>query len=105
MTWSKSTTENGRTKYYTKINNDWINVVILDNGNLFILFKGKKETLKGVKWNEERKTEILKLVIKHIVDKYDIQMKRGLMGAYDFICEIGKRQEIKAEKFGDGYDI
>ena len=96
-TWKESETKTGKTKYFTKLNNKWLSVVILDNNKLFIIYDNEKVKNNFV-WNETRKNNILDQVLFFIKQKYNI----GLVNSFIKLLENGKNEQLK---FGDGYEF
>ncbi len=107
MTWIKSTTKNGRTNYSYVFGFNRINVIVLNNNKLYIIYKNNKEYYNRT-ITESNKKVVLQEVLNYVCEKYNIELPR-LYQTYDFISEIGRREEIKTNKeinkFGDGYNI
>lgn len=101
--WKEGKTQKGLRRFYKLWANLWLNVVILQNNKLFIIYGGEKIN-NNFSWDEAQKNIILKGVEELVTEPKAFED----MLPHEKLVEIGKRENIKynkqINKFGDGYD-
>ena len=103
--WKEGKTQKGLRRFYKLWANVWLNVVILQNNKLFIIYGGEK-IKNNLIWDEGKKNIILKEVEELLTGAEPKAFED--MSPHEKLVEIGRRENIKynkqINKFGDGYD-
>jgi hypothetical protein len=107
--WKEGKTAKGLRRFYRLWADKWLNVMILQNNKLFIVYANEKVNNTLV-WEESKKKEILRAV-EELVTGAEEAVAFEDMTQHEKLCEIGKNENIKynikhkVNTFGDGYDL
>ncbi len=107
--WKEGKTAKGLRRFFRLSANVWLNVMILPNNKLFIVYGNEKINNKLI-WEEGKRHELLSY-IEELVNCRGDPIAFEDMTQHEKLCEIGKNENIKynikhkVHSFGDGYDL